>query len=117
MAVLALSLAFIVGPVDAAERPARDLVCLTDCREAFQADKEIVAEGLKLCLQTECLDERQNARAVCRQEPDSEACNAAVAAVRACVEGCREEAQPGFAACRAAHQACVRACPVVAPPR
>jgi hypothetical protein len=94
----------------------RDHVCVEQCRTDREACKDPIQDALDAAVAA-CKATKQAAVDVCQAthpagSAELDACiDQAQAVAFQCRDQAREDAKPGFAACRAAFRTCVQACP------
>jgi hypothetical protein len=103
------------GRPDVRPHPLKDRECVAECRrETMECLKEARAAAAP-CFES-CQPLVEAAREACADDPDSEACELARRAARACLDPCYEILRPAVRACIADGHECVRACPFIGEP-
>lgn len=98
-----------------AHRPLKDRACVADCRSETVACLRAARAEASPCFAS-CQPLVEAAREACMADPESEACELARRAARACLDPCNDILRPAVRACIAEGHACVRACPFVGEP-
>lgn len=103
------------GPGAGRHNPFKDRQCVHECRREELACLTDAREAAAPCFQG-CQSLVDAAHAACEADPQSDACESAAAAARACLAPCYDEFQPAAQACKREGHACVRACPFIGEP-
>jgi hypothetical protein len=90
--------------------PLKDRQCLHECRREELACLKAAREAAAPCF-AGCKELIDAAHEACAADPQSEACQEAAAAARACLGPCYDQYRPAARECKAEGKACARACP------
>jgi hypothetical protein len=113
--VTVAAVAAIVSTAAAEEtRSGKDRSCVLDCREVYVRCLDAAYADGRMCIQA-CGELIAEAREVCAEAPDSEACHSARAQAAACVRECRQAWGTDLRQCRADAKECVGLCPDAEP--